>query len=366
MNNTKISIIIPTYNDEEYIQKCLYSIVSQSYTNIEVIVVVDGATDNTLEIAKQYIDDDRVKVYFQNNAGSGPARNYGLSKATGEYVMFVDADDWLPVDALNSLAEGVNDFKYDLVVGARVLKSSHHWADQREIIDNFMSKEKVLTQKKFLKCYIERSIQATWKILYRHSLIKENNIKYPDLRRSQDIGFNLRIFAVISSILFIDKEVYCYRMPNIRQNRRNEKKYVYAHDNYIDIVLKLRRILFDSVSQSGYKLSNEELCLINLNHFNHSLNCIYRNAQKMGRGYKEWLVAKSEDTHFKEIISGCIANDRLDEKVRQNLEIQNYKKAIRYIKKKCLLLRIKACVPIEVKLKIKSIIKDKQTGGINL
>ena len=119
-SNPLISIVLPTYNVACYLEQCLESIKRQTYHNIEVIVVVDGATDGSYEIAKDFCKKDcRFTVYWQDNAGSGPARNNGLSHVKGEFVMFVDPDDWIEPELLEKLYISQQEGDYDLVATRR-------------------------------------------------------------------------------------------------------------------------------------------------------------------------------------------------------------------------------------------------------
>ena len=96
-----ISVVLPTYNVAQYLRQCLESVAAQTYRNIEVIIIIDGATDSSYEIAQDFCKtDNRFSVYWQENAGSGPARNNGLAHCQGEFVMFVDPDDWIEPELL--------------------------------------------------------------------------------------------------------------------------------------------------------------------------------------------------------------------------------------------------------------------------
>ena len=100
----KISIIIPVYNAEKYLAQCIESIIKQTYSNLEIIIINDGSTDRSLEICNFYKENDqRIVVFNQNNSGVSVARNKGLDISNGEFIMFVDADDWLNADFVESL-----------------------------------------------------------------------------------------------------------------------------------------------------------------------------------------------------------------------------------------------------------------------
>lgn len=103
-NNSLISIIIPIYNTSKYLKKCLDSIINQSYQNLEIILIDDGSTDNSGKIADEYAKKDpRTKVFHQKNAGQSAARNLGLKKATGDFISFIDADDYVGKDFISKL-----------------------------------------------------------------------------------------------------------------------------------------------------------------------------------------------------------------------------------------------------------------------
>lgn len=116
VKDTLVSIIIPVYNIETYLPKCIDSVLSQSHRNLQVIIVDDGSTDDTLQIAQLYAGkDDRVELVSQKNSGVSVARNHGLEKAEGEYVMFVDGDDWLDRNAVEEMLEVAKERNLDVV-----------------------------------------------------------------------------------------------------------------------------------------------------------------------------------------------------------------------------------------------------------
>lgn len=110
MNNPLVSIIVPVYNTEKYISQCMYSLIQQNYRHIEIIVVDDGSTDNSLSILNNIsTTDNRLKVFSQSNQGVSAARNLALNKATGEFVMFVDADDWIDLSTIEECLQAIGD-----------------------------------------------------------------------------------------------------------------------------------------------------------------------------------------------------------------------------------------------------------------
>ena len=123
-----ISIIIPTYNAEKYIGRCIDSALNQSYKNIEVIIVNDGSTDNTESIIKEYLSKDtRIKYYYKDNGGSADARNYGLKVAEGKYITFADADDYMESDYCKIMLDGIYQYNAD-ICSCRAI--DHHLANE--------------------------------------------------------------------------------------------------------------------------------------------------------------------------------------------------------------------------------------------
>ena len=163
----KISIIVPVYNVEDYIERCLYSLVNQTYKNIEIIVINDGSTDKSLEIAKKFCEkDSRIKIYTKKNGGLSAARNFGLKKITGDYVMFVDSDDWLELKALKQLSKYMND--YDILCFNYIIENNNN--------------VEVVNPKRFdfipsVNNYILGQPSACTK-MYKSSLFLDNNIKF--------------------------------------------------------------------------------------------------------------------------------------------------------------------------------------------
>ena len=113
-----VSLVIPVYNVESYLERCLESVKNQTYKNIEIILVNDGSTDGSGEICKKFVSKEiRAKVIHQKNAGLSEARNTGLKYISGDFVMFVDSDDWLELDAVEFLLEQAIKQNADMVVG---------------------------------------------------------------------------------------------------------------------------------------------------------------------------------------------------------------------------------------------------------
>ena len=214
--NPLVSVVLPTYNVAQYLQQCLESVAAQTYRNIEVIIIIDGATDGSYEIAKDFCKtDDRFAVYWQENAGSGPARNAGLAHCKGEFVMFVDPDDWIEPELLEKLYEAQNQGNYDLVASERTIALCDKSGEIVRIAPKHYKNETIVGQQKvrqvFMRMLEMLVVSNPTQKLYKMELIREYNVQFPDLRRSQDIVYNYRYYDHISSLRLIDYSGYNYR-----------------------------------------------------------------------------------------------------------------------------------------------------------
>lgn len=212
-----ISVVLPTYNVAQYLQQCLKSVAAQTYRNIEVIIIIDGATDGSYEIAQEFCKtDSRFSVYWQENTGSGPARNAGLRHCKGELVMFVDPDDWIEPLLLEKLFEALSENDYDLVSSARTIVTCDERGDIIRVNPKHYADETIMGLQKVRMAYmrmLDKGIVSNpTQKLYKLSIIREYNIEFPPLRRSQDVVFNYRYYNHISSLRLISYSGYNYRL----------------------------------------------------------------------------------------------------------------------------------------------------------
>ena len=217
----KVSIVIPMYNVENQIENTLSSVINQTYKNIEVIIVDDGSTDNSVNICKS-IDDDRIKIFTKINGGASSARNYGIEKATGDYLTFLDSDDQYKPKYIESLLKHKD---YDLVIcgiekitdkGNVFIKNSFAYNSKEEIIQNIIS----ILNTNMLNSPVNK--------LYKKEIIDNNNIKFnTSLEIGEDYNFNFEYIQDCENIKCIDEILYKYI---IRNNSLSHKKI----NNYIE------------------------------------------------------------------------------------------------------------------------------------
>lgn len=224
--NYKVSIIIPVYNIEKYIERCIESIINQSYSNIEIIVVNDGSTDKSTNICENFkVKDSRIKIINKINGGLSSARNTGLDAATGEFIMFVDGDDWIDTYCIESCLEVVENntdvvlFPYIREYHDKSLKNDIFQEDKIIFIDDDV-REKILKRLFGIEGEDIRrpdrleDISTAWGKLYKLELIK--NIRFVDTKiiGTEDVWFNVNSFLNAKNIIFTKKTYYHYFKEN--------------------------------------------------------------------------------------------------------------------------------------------------------
>lgn len=204
----KVSIIIPIYNAETYLAQCLDSLLNQTYENIEIILVNDGSTDGSNEICKQYVQkDSRVRLYFQKNAGVSVARNTGISNSTGNYILFVDSDDWVDKDYVNLMIEKLN--KYDSIICGYT---------EEYVNERFYHKaaESIITENSAIA--IKKVINNTYggyiyNKAFKKEIISKYNIRFHnDIHMCEDMLFVIEYLKKCNNIYVLNKCLYNYRM----------------------------------------------------------------------------------------------------------------------------------------------------------
>lgn len=210
MEQPLISIIVPVYNAEPYLDNCLDSIAAQTWENLEVWLVDDGSTDASPALCDaRAAADSRFHVLHQANAGVSAARNAALERATGQYLQFVDGDDYLPSTATERLVRTAGATGADLVIG-------RFWrvAGTRKALQGHIRREGVFTRREFaeemLKAPANFYYGVLWNKLYRRDLIRMAQIRFENVVFAEDQLFNTRYLQAAQRFTAIDEAVYCY------------------------------------------------------------------------------------------------------------------------------------------------------------
>ena len=230
----KVSILIPVFNVEKYLPKCLDSVLSQTLKSIEIICIDDGSTDGSSDILKQYAkDDNRVKIITKNNTGYGDSMNKGLSMAKGEYIGIVESDDFIDEEAFETL------YNLAKVTDADIARANYyHYANghnvKQEVIPKSLSRKTIDPTKNY---FMLLKPPAIWSGIYRRSFLVKNNIKFlPSPGASyQDTGFHFKVWATAKKAVFTTKAFLHYRMDNESSSINNPGKVFCVCDEFSEI-----------------------------------------------------------------------------------------------------------------------------------
>lgn len=252
----KISIIVPVYNVEKYLDRCINSILKQTYQNLEIILVDDGSNDNSGNMCDKYAQkDSRIRVIHKENGGLSDARNKGIEIATGEYIGFVDSDDYIADNMYEYLKEIMDNNDADISICGYT-----KFSEKDNIIESKDYKEYVYTTKEAIRELIkqEKFQDYAWNKLYKSKLFSE--ILYPFGRKMEDIGTTYKLFDASKKIVFCNKTLYYYfqRENSIVNNKKPSlyiDKYELSKERYLFIKKKYPSILENDIDMLNKILS---------------------------------------------------------------------------------------------------------------
>ena len=269
METPKISVVIPVYNMEKYLKRCMDTIINQTFRDLEIILVDDGSKDNSGRMCDEYkASDSRIKVIHKQNGGLGFARNSGLEIATGEFVSFVDSDDYVKLDMYEKLYNRIKQenadtciFGYHRVIGEKIaftrtgaIKGTFQDNDVfTNIFLNVLGSEPSCPED-FLLLW-----QSSWLTLYSLDIIKRHNLSFPSEREyiSEDVFFNTQYYLKAKRVTILNEPLYFYwlnaeSLTKVYRNDRFEK-------NVILFIEHLRRLKEYLPDEKAFNLAKERV-----------------------------------------------------------------------------------------------------------
>lgn len=220
-----VTVVVPIYNVEKYLAKCIDSIIKQTYSNIEIILVNDGTKDNSFEIAKQKaMQDNRIKLISQENQGLSEARNTGIQNATGKYICFIDSDDYVQKDYIKKLLE--NAIKNNADISAcdfwYIDETEKTWSRKEKQSQNYSNIEAL----KDIFCGEQNTEVMTWNKLYKLQLFTQNAILFPKGKLHEDNFTTYQLYYYANKISLISDKLYYYlqRSNSIMGTKFNVKR----------------------------------------------------------------------------------------------------------------------------------------------
>ena len=300
----KISVIMPVYNVEEYLNECLDSVTQQTLKDIEIICIDDGSTDNSLKILNEYAQKDpRIKIITKKNEGQAIARNIGIKEAQGEYVAFVDSDDFIEPDMFEKLYSKAKDNNLDLAM----CKIATYDNQTGEIKDNvwyymlgvFRDFEKDIFTHKDTKEFTCNISVTPYNKIYKNSLLKENDILFPEGLIFEDEKFFFDTYLRAKKVSIVDEFLYYYRV-----NRKGSTVDISKENDYSDII-PISKQIRETFEETG---NYEDYKILLINRFIHLQ--LARFTQTSPKHKEKFFNLLKEDLN--EVLS--------DEEIANNLE----------------------------------------------
>ena len=314
----KISIIVPVYNVKDYLRECLDSLVNQTFTACEIILVNDGSTDSSDLICREYAEKcDRVSYYSQSNQGQSVARNVGVAHSRGDYILFVDSDDYISRDACEVLYKNAIQYDVDIVIGDLLNEKDRIYADPtfRAIPDeNKRLSVKQYCQEAF-KCHIYDIVP--WIRLVKRQYLLKNGIEFLEGCYYEDHEYSMRIFTTNNgSVVKIRFPFYFYRVDRAGSttNYASPKK----GEDFICVIKKMHRNMADIDEET----QQTALPILGLAYYHFSglwLRIPYADGKDLKKTFRAVLTA----SRFSDAALNC-----LDSKMRQRVNNVLYRPLI--------------------------------------
>ncbi|MEY8872421.1 glycosyltransferase family 2 protein [Francisella philomiragia] len=244
MQSLLLSIIIPIYNTQEYLVRCLDSVINQSYKNLEIILVNDGSTDNSLDICENYVKkDSRIKIINKNNGGLSSARNAGLDICKGDYISFIDSDDWVSLDYIEILYKNIIDNNADIsIINSIKVKSQSdfNFKEQKNIPHTYLSS-------------IEFAFDNTLPViacakLYKIELFE--NLRFTNYIIFEDEDIMYRLYSQANKVVYSDYVCYFYlqRSDSIIASRMSKNNLIKSMKSLAFVIDKKEKFFKDKIN----------------------------------------------------------------------------------------------------------------------
>lgn len=239
--NDLISVIIPVYNVAPYIDRCIKSVLRQTYTNIEILLIDDGSTDGSGQICEQYQKiDERIQVYHKKNGGLSDARNYGIDRATGRYITFIDSDDYITDDCIQYLFSLLQHWDKAQISICDILETENNYVSDSNLNSDGKIYELNTEEAIRMLCYQKEFTASAYAKLYRKECF--DKIRYPFEMLYEDIAIISELFYKAGYIVYGKEKKYCYfqRNTGIVRKKFTKKKmdYITNSKRLLDYVEK--------------------------------------------------------------------------------------------------------------------------------
>lgn len=252
-----VSIIVPVYNTEKYLNQCIDSLINQTYKNIEIILVNDGSTDDSGKICDEYkAKDKRVKVYHIQNKGVSNARNIGISKAAGQFIMFLDSDDWIEPETCEVALSKALETDSDIVFWSWIkesandsFKETYLEENSKILINNEVNKLRIrcigLLDDELKNPVKTDAFNTPWAKLYKRDLLINSGVEFIERKKvgMEDVLFNIQLFQYVNKVTYIAKYFNHYVLENPTSLTKIDT----------DVLFEKFKTLFNNIENIGHK-----------------------------------------------------------------------------------------------------------------
>lgn len=264
MENCLVSIIVPVYNVEDYIDRCITSLVNQTYSNIEIIIVNDGSEDKSVKICESY-KKRNIKIIHQKNLGLSEARNTGIKNASGKYILFVDSDDYIENNSVEILANAFLNKDIDVVCANAIREEP---GKNKKILKNGVVTNQEISGLDYFLLAIKKNtcIGCVWLNMYSTKFLLKNSLFFKAGRLHEDDEWTPRMFIKAKKVMYINFDFYHYiiRKNSITQSEKNDKhiedmkKNIFELEKYyrtLQLSENTQRILLDCLVRQYLSIS---------------------------------------------------------------------------------------------------------------
>lgn len=322
-----VSVIVPIYNVEKYLNKCVDSIINQTLENIEIILVDDGSTDSCGEIIDEYArKDNRIIVIHKENSGQSSARNMGLDIARGKYIGFVDSDDWIESNMYEDLYKSIEESNLDIAVcGRRAYTEGGKLLNEIEIDDELINFKNYKIKDYISNYLFYKHTVVVWNKLYKNKIIKNNNIRFENVSYvgSEDALFNYNIICHVNRIKCINRIYY----NQLSREGSTARTYKYGYMNRTANMIEcMKKYSMKTNNETIYK-DVAPLFLLFFYQWN------MHNTKSVTNNIKQLIFNEIKDASSNKVFMECIGDLVFNNSLNKNIRSMGFRlSGVIYIK----------------------------------
>ena len=263
-NTEKISIVVPIYNSSSYLSKCIDSLIGQTYSNLDILLIDDGSTDDSLAICEKYMNQNNgIRVIAKENTGVADTRNRGIKEAKGEYVIFVDSDDYIEATMIEKLYNKMVENNADVAMCGfnRVDEEKIVAIEESNLVEKDFSSDSLTD---FIKCFfinevdgklVDNIMGSSCRCLVKKNILIQNHIFFPNIKYMEDLIYCIKLFSHIQRLAVVKECLYNYRDNHSSVTRTFSIAVIDDRIKFLDIMIPLIDGIFRNDAENREKIS---------------------------------------------------------------------------------------------------------------